>query len=91
LEKAFIHGGGYTEQLATARIQARQRQTENNQSAPPAQSDSPDTKGPIPGAPSCPRCGQPMALRTARKGARPGSQFWGCSGYPKCKGVRNLG
>src|SRR5687768_9980437 len=35
LEKAFIHGGGYTEQLATARIQARQRQTETDPSAPP--------------------------------------------------------
>jgi four helix bundle suffix protein len=90
LEKTFIQGGGYTEQLATARIDARQRQTENNQPAPPDPSDSLNPKGPIPGSPSCPRCGQPMALRTARKGARPGSQFWGCSGYPKCKGVRNL-
>jgi restriction system protein len=87
LEKAFIQDGGYTEQLAAARIQARQRQTENDPSAPP---DSLNPKNPIPGAPSCPRCGQPMALRTARKGAHPGSQFWGCSGYPKCKGVRNF-
>jgi len=27
---------------------------------------------------------QPMGLRTARQG----SQFWGCSAYPDCKGVR---
>lgn len=26
-----------------------------------------------------------MALRTAKKGPRVGSQFWGCSGYPDCK------
>jgi len=26
-----------------------------------------------------------MVLRTARKGPKAGSQFWGCSGYPECK------
>ena len=40
--------------------------------------------------PACPLCGKPMALRTARKGRNAGSQFWGCCGYPKCKGVRPL-
>lgn len=43
-----------------------------------------------PTATMCPLCGKPMALRTARKGARAGSQFWGCSGYPECKGTRAL-
>lgn len=37
---------------------------------------------------SCPVCRKPMVLRTARKGSRAGSQFWGCSGYPSCKGTR---
>jgi restriction system protein len=36
----------------------------------------------------CPRCGKPMVLRTARSGDNPGNQFWGCSGYPKCRTVR---
>jgi restriction system protein len=31
-----------------------------------------------------------MVVRTARKGERAGSQFWGCSGYPQCKGARPL-
>jgi four helix bundle suffix protein len=83
LEKAFIQDGGYTEQLATARIAERQRKITSD---PPNPSDS----AIIPGAPSCPKCGKPMSLRTARKGMRPGSQFWGCSQYPSCKGVRNL-
>jgi four helix bundle suffix protein len=39
--------------------------------------------------PSCPLCGKAMALRTARKGRHTGSQFWGCAGYPECKGVRS--
>jgi four helix bundle suffix protein len=39
---------------------------------------------------SCPLCGKPMALRTARKGPNTGSQFWGCSNYPQCKGTQKL-
>ncbi len=38
--------------------------------------------------PPCPLCGKAMVLRTAQKGERAGSQFWGCSGYPNCKGTR---
>jgi len=38
--------------------------------------------------PVCPQCGRPMVLRTARRGANAGSQFWGCSAYPSCKGIR---
>jgi restriction system protein len=37
---------------------------------------------------ACPKCGQAMVLRTSRKGATAGSQFWGCSAYPICKGMR---
>ena len=32
----------------------------------------------------CPKCGQPLVLRTAKKGENAGNQFWGCSGFPKC-------
>lgn len=41
-----------------------------------------------PTQPACPQCGKPMVLRTARRGANAGSQFWGCSSYPACKGTR---
>lgn len=40
------------------------------------------------GAPTCPKCGSPMVRRTARQGANAGGAFWGCSQYPKCRGVR---
>jgi len=43
---------------------------------------------PTPSAPVCPRCESPMVLRTARRGANAGEQFWGCSTYPKCQGTR---
>ena len=42
------------------------------------------------GAASCPSCGQPMILRTSKRGANAGTQFWGCSTYPKCKGTRKI-
>lgn len=38
----------------------------------------------------CPKCGAPMVKRTARKGPRAGKPFYGCSNYPKCKGIANL-
>lgn len=38
--------------------------------------------------PSCPVCSSEMVLREAKKGANAGKTFWGCSGYPRCKGTR---
>ena len=78
LEKAFVAGGGYSEQLATARLAERERQRKTNQ-ADPTQ-----------GIPVCPQCGKPMVLRTAKTGKNAGQQFWGCSNYPDCKGLANL-
>jgi restriction system protein len=41
--------------------------------------------------PSCPQCGSDMVKRTARKGSNAGGEFWGCSKFPTCRGVRSLG
>jgi four helix bundle suffix protein len=38
--------------------------------------------------PGCPQCGKPMRSRTAKKGAQAGKAFWGCAGYPDCRGTR---
>jgi len=72
LETQFIEDGGYSEQLATARLAERNRKK---------QGISPDA------IPPCPECGKTMVLRTAQKGKSAGKQFWGCSGYPDCKGL----
>ena len=82
LERQFIQKGGYRERLAAARIDERQRKARTDPS------DSTDRTDRT--LPACPLCGKPMALRTARKGQHAGSQFWGCSGYPECKGTRKL-
>lgn len=41
--------------------------------------------------PACPQCGASMVKRTARKGNNAGGEFWGCSKFPNCRGVRQLG
>lgn len=66
----------HDQMVQAARIAERQKRV---QPAPPE-----------PAAPTCPQCGKPMALRTARKGPRAGTEFWGCSGYPECRGTRSL-
>ena len=45
----------------------------------------------VPTRPTCPRCGAEMVLRRARSGQNVGKEFWGCSGFPKCRGVVELG
>ena len=47
--------------------------------------------GTDPDAPRCPVCGSTMVLRTAKRGARAGKKFWGCSEYPYCRGIINVG
>ena len=58
LERAFIEEGGYSEQLATARLLRRQSRRD-----PSDRADQSDQADPIP---QCPRCGKPMTLRTAK-------------------------
>lgn len=74
LEEQFVSEGGYRELLATARLEERSRKKAGGQEK----------------IPSCPKCGKPMVLRTAKTGKNEGNQFWGCSGYPECKGVADV-
>ena len=78
LERKFIQDGGYSERLAAARIEERKRQDRAVRSE--------STNRLKKTLPPCPLCGKPMVVLTARKGERAGTQFLGCSGYPKCRG-----
>ena len=40
------------------------------------------------GAMTCPRCSSPMVRRVAKAGAGAGSEFWGCTRFPACRGTR---
>ena len=58
---------------------------------PPASAPAAPTKGGHASAqsvPSCPVCAKPMRSRVAGKGASAGQSFWGCSGFPACRGTR---
>lgn len=79
LETTFIEEGGYSEQLATARLAQRRAKDSPD---PTDRSDQSDLR-----PPPCPKCGSATALRTAKSGKTPGSQFWGCTAYPACKGL----
>ncbi len=87
----LIDGSALERLMSAARAQPPHR---------PARSDDhgshPDGESALSGpAPSsnpqaCPVCGKAMVLRTAKRGAQAGSQFWGCTGYPACRGTRSL-
>jgi len=72
LEQAFLKEGGIRERMTRARLEARDEAPQ-----PPAAE-----------APLCPDCGKPMRQRTARQGPNAGKPFWGCTGYPDCRGTR---
>jgi len=38
-------------------------------------------------SPECPKCTKSMVKRITKRGSRPGLEFWGCSGYPNCRGI----
>ena len=80
LEAQFVGQGGYSEQLAAARLAERERRKKN----PTDPSDPSDH------IPNCPLCGRPMVLRTAKQGKNKGHSFWGCSGYPDCRRAEAL-
>jgi hypothetical protein len=52
---------------------------------------APSAVAPADAPPSCPICMKAMVRRTAKRGANVGNEFWGCSGYPSCKGTRPIG
>jgi restriction system protein len=37
--------------------------------------------------PTCPRCGGQMVKRIAKQGSNAGGAFWGCTAFPKCRGI----
>lgn len=43
-----------------------------------------------PETPLCPVCNGTMKIRTAKRGSNIGAEFWGCSKFPVCRGVRKM-
>lgn len=74
--REFLAHGGFTEQLYASRVRAREA----------GRSDGSELSC----VPACPLCGKGMRRRIARQGVHSGHSFWGCSGYPECKGTRAM-
>lgn len=47
--------------------------------------------GAVEANPSCPKCASPMVRRQVKAGDNAGREFWGCSTFPKCRGMRHDG
>jgi len=55
-----------------------------------ARNPAPAAPTPVSDSPLCPRCGKTMARRIAKQGANAGKPFWGCPGFPACRGTRPI-
>jgi restriction system protein len=83
----LIDGGGLVRLIAPAQA-ASSAPTQPVTTPPPLPISAVILNAKADPAPPCPRCSNAMVLRTAKRGANVGSQFWGCSTYPKCNGTR---
>jgi len=71
----------------------RVRATRPEMASPGTMPGSAQTLGPTAtpsAAATCPRCGGPMVKRIAKQGSNAGGAFWGCTTFPKCRGIRAI-
>lgn len=53
--------------------------------------DQPAAEQPAPSeGKCCPKCGKPLVMREARRGAYIGEKFWGCTGFPQCHFTKKI-
>lgn len=80
-----------TSELGVVFKQALQQNSGNGKpivsSPAPDQPAQPGQQGVSNRAPFCPKCGQPMVLRTAKNSDKAGQPFYGCVNYPKCREI----
>jgi len=79
-KRDFLAQGGFSERLYAARSAAR-KADQSDRSDKSDRSDGSD-KGP-----ACPLCGKQMRQRKAHTGPHAGEPFWGCTGWPECRGL----
>ncbi|MEO8346422.1 MAG: restriction endonuclease [Betaproteobacteria bacterium] len=78
----LIDGGGLVGLLKTVQGEAM-----STASDAPARAAVPIASANAEGEITCPRCGNAMVKRMAKRGAGAGSEFWGCSRFPACRGT----
>ncbi len=88
--KAFADGRN-VQLVDGTKLFAMIKQVKQSQATRQAASTAPViVKEPVTAEPSCPQCSSSMVKRTARKGGNAGGEFWGCSKFPTCRGVRPI-
>ena len=93
-DEAISFAGGRNVTLVDGpKLHGLLRQAQVGADRPPAQKTAvPITHAPPPPsqALACPLCAKPVVRRTAKRGANAGNEFWGCTGYPACRGPRPI-
>ncbi|MDD2846779.1 MAG: restriction endonuclease [Rhodoferax sp.] len=83
--KAFADGRNITLMDGAALFRLiKQPATARATQPPPAETVSPKAVT----TPSCPICSKVMVQRVSKRVGSSGSAFWGCSGFPACRGTR---
>ena len=80
---AFIACSNYPECKYTRELNAPAAANGEAAGGPGAGGETPASEEETP---VCPDCGKPMQIRRSRFGT-----FWGCTGYPECKGILKIG
>ncbi len=73
---------------ASADFTAKYRQQQGESAEP--QADPPPSSAAHSPQLLCPRCGAPMVRRRATRGPNAGKEFYGCTNYPRCRGIVNI-
>ncbi|HVB48361.1 MAG TPA: restriction endonuclease [Burkholderiales bacterium] len=68
----------------------RKKKAGTSQQAKPAQQSVARERAVAQAAPARSNCGKAMVPRVAKQGATAGKPFWGCPGFPACRGVRPI-
>ena len=77
---------GLIQQAKTAQAGAGRATRSSSARAAPVAVEAPAALKAI----SCPICSGAMVQRMAKRGDNAGKAFWGCTGYPSCRGTRPL-
>jgi restriction system protein len=86
---AFASGRNITLMDGAALFKLIKQPTGTRASQPPPYAETVSPKAVT--TPSCPICSKVMVQRVAKRGGNSGGAFWGCSGFPACRGTRQVG
>lgn len=87
--KAFANGRNITLMDGAALFKLIKQPAGTRATQPPPYAEAASPKAVA--TPSCPLCSKAMVQRVAKRGGSSGNAFWGCSGFPACRGTRHVG